>query len=86
MEHTDSHINLHFVAGEDGMQFAHTALVHLLSFESPREGGLHWRGILRREQVTASVGCFSAALDAAYRQKVVSHVFYLHPHVMPDFL
>lgn len=68
------------------MQFAHTALVHLLSFESPREGGLRWRGILRKEQVTANVRCFYAALDAAHRQKVVSHVFYLQPQVIPDFL
>lgn len=85
-EHTDSHINLHFVAGAEGMQFAHTALVHLLSFESPHDGRLHWRRILRKEQVTENVACFSAALDAAYRQKIVSHIFYLQPHSLPDFL
>lgn len=85
-EHTDSHIHLHFVAGTEGVQFAHSALVYLLNWESPHDGRPHWRGLLRREQVTANVASFSAALDEAFRQKVVSHVFYLQPHAMPDFL
>lgn len=85
-EHTDSHIHLHFVAGTEGVQFAHSALVYLLNWESPHDGRPHWRGLLRREQVTANVASFSAALDEAFRQKVVSHVFYLQPHATPDFL
>ena len=85
-EHTDSHIHMHFVAGEEGMQFAHTALVRLLNWESPHDDRPHWRGLLRKEQVTVNVASFSAALDAAFRQKVVSHVFYFQPHAMPDFL
>lgn len=85
-EHTDSHIHLHFVAGTEGVQFAHSALVYLLNWESPHDGRPHWRGLLRREQVTANVASFSAALDDAFRQKVVSHVFYLQPHATPDFL
>lgn len=85
-EHSDSHIQLRFVAGDEGMQFAHTALVHLLSWESPHADRPHWRGLLRKEQVTANVANFSAALDAAFRQKVVSHIFYVQPHAMPDFL
>lgn len=85
-EHTDSHIHLHFVAGDEGMQFAHTALVHLLSWESPHGNVPHWRGLLRREQVTANVASFSAALDTAFQQKVVSHIFHVQPHAVPDFL
>lgn len=85
-EHTDSHIYLRFVAGNEGMQFAHSALVHLLRWESPHDGRPHWRGLLRREQVTANVANFSAALSEALGQKVVSHVFRFQPHVMPDFL
>lgn len=85
-EHTDSHIHLHFVAGTEGVQFAHSALVYLLNWESPHDGRPHWRGLLRREQVSANVASFSAALDDAFRQKVVSHVFYLQPHATPDFL
>ncbi len=85
-DHTDSHVHLHFVAGDEGMQFAHTAFVHLLRWESPHDGQLHWRGFLRKEQVTANVANFSAAIETAFRQKVVSHVFHLQPHSMPAFL
>lgn len=85
-EHTDSHIHMHFVASDEGMQFAHTALVRLLNWESPRDDRPHWRGLLRKEQVTANVVSFSAALDIAFKQKVVSHLFHFHPHAMPDFL
>lgn len=85
-EHTDSHIHLHFVAGDEGIQFAHTALVHLLSWELPHDERPHWRGLLRRDQVTANVASFSVALDAAFRQKVVSHIFHIRPHTMPDFM
>lgn len=85
-EHTDSHVNLHFVAGADGMQFAHAALVRLLNWESPRDDKPHWRGILRKERVTANITSFYAALDTAYRQKVVSHIFHFQPHALPVFL
>lgn len=85
-EHDDSHIHMRFVAGEEGMQFAHTALVHLLNWESPHDCRPHWRGLLRKEQVTANVANFSAALESAFRQKVVSHVFHLQPQTMPAFL
>ena len=85
-EHTDSHVHMHFVAGDEGMQFAHTALVRLLSWESPHDDRPHWRGLLRQEQVTANVASFSAALDKAFRQKVVSHIFYFQPHTAPEFL
>lgn len=85
-EHTDSHVHMHFIAGGEGMQFAHTALVRLLNWESPHDNRPHWRGLLRKAQVTANVASFSAALDAAFQQKVVSHVFYFQPHAMPDFL
>ncbi len=85
-EHTDFYIHLHFVAVGEGMQFAHTALVRLLSWESPHDDRLHWRRLLRKEQVTANVSNFSTALDAAVQQKVVSHVFHFQPHTMPEFL
>ncbi|MDR1074830.1 MAG: hypothetical protein LBL59_00540 [Xanthomonadaceae bacterium] len=85
-EHNDSHIYLHYVAGEEGMQFAHTALVHLLNWESPHDDRPHWRGLMRKEQVTANVANFSAALETAFRQKVVSHIFHVQPHAIPAFL
>lgn len=85
-EHTNSHIHLRFVADEEGIQFAHTALVHLLNWESHADRRPHWRALLRKEQVTASVGNFAAALEAAFRRKVVSHVFHFKPQSAPDFL
>lgn len=85
-EHTDSHIHLHFVAGDEGIEFAHTALVQLLIRESSHDDRPHWRGLLRKAQVTANVANFSAALDMAFKQKVVSHIFHVQPHTMPDFL
>lgn len=85
-EHTDTHMQLRFVAGDEGLQFAHTALVRLLNWESPHEERPHWRGLMRKEQVTANVANFSAALEAAFRQRVISHIFHMQPHSMPNFL
>ena len=85
-EHNDSHIHLHLVAGKEGMQFAHKALVHLLNWESQHDERPHWRGLLRKEQVTANVANFSAALDSALKQKVVFQILYVQPHTMPTFL
>jgi Holliday junction resolvase len=84
--HTESHIYQRFVAGDEGIQFAHTALVRLLNWASPNNDRPHWRSLLRKEQVIANVANFSAALDNALRQKIVSLILHVHPHAMPDFL
>jgi hypothetical protein len=85
-EHTDTHVYLRFVAGDEGVQFAHKALVQLLGWESPLSDRLHWRGLLRKEQITANVSSFSTALNAAFLEKFVSHIFNQQPHTMPIFL
>lgn len=85
-EHTNSHVHLRYVSDGEGMQFAHMALVHLLNWESSNDDRPHWRGLLRRERVTANVALFSAMLDKAYGQKIVSHVFNMIPHAMPEFV
>lgn len=85
-EHTDTHIKLGFVAGSEGMLFAHMALVRLLNWESPHDQGPNWRHLLRRERVTANVANFSAALETALHERVVYNVFNVEPHSMPDFL
>jgi len=85
-EHTESHVQLSYMARSDGIQFAHMALVPLLSWESPQDQRPHWRRHLRKEQVTANVTNFSDALDAAFRQHIVSHIFYVQPRSMPEFL
>lgn len=84
--HTDSHIHLSFVASTDSVQFAHTSLVHLLNWESPDEDRPHWRSLLRKEKVVANVTNFATALNDAFRQKIVSHIFHLIPQTTPDFL
>ncbi|TDR43815.1 Holliday junction resolvase [Pseudomonas brenneri] len=85
-EHTDTHVHLRFVAGKEGIQFAHKSLVQLLNWESPHNDRLHWRGLLRKEQITSNVACFSSALDKAFQEKFVSLILNQRPHVMPDFL
>lgn len=84
--HNDTHVYLSFVAGKDGVQFAHAALVRLLNWESCRDGRPHWRRLLKEEKITESVTSFTAALYAAHGQKVVSHIFHQFPHTMPGFL
>ena len=84
--HTDSHVHMSFVAGAEGMKFAHMALVRLLQWEAPEDRRLNWRHLLRKDQVTASITDFSAALSAALRQNVVYHILHQHPHSMPEFI
>jgi len=85
-EHTETHVHVRFVAGKECIQFTHTALVHLLNWESPHVERPHWRSLLRKEQVTTNAANFADTLDAVFRQKVVSHILHVQPHVMPNFL
>ncbi|OAK55088.1 restriction endonuclease [Variovorax paradoxus] len=85
-EHTGSHVQVRFVAGDEGIEFAHKALVQLLDWEEPHDGRPHWRKLLRKEKVTANVRNFSAALKTGLRQRVVAQVFEFEPHDMPAFL
>lgn len=86
IEQINSRTYLHYVAEKEGVQFTHMALVRLLSAESPDEARPHWRSLLNKEQVTASVGDFSSALYTALDQKIVSHIFNLQPNNLPEFL
>jgi Holliday junction resolvase len=85
-EHSDTHLHLRLLASTDEMQFAHMALVRLLNWESGNDERPHWRRLLQKARVTANIENFSAALEAAFRQKVVSHVVHLRPRSMPEFL
>lgn len=42
-EHADDHFWQRYVAGEEGMQFAHTALVRSLDWHQPEGTKLSWR-------------------------------------------
>lgn len=86
IESTDTHIQLHYVAGADQVRFAHAALVRLLQWESPKDEELNWRQLLQREQVTRSVSIFSAALRKGLAQHVVHLELHQQPETTPDFL
>jgi hypothetical protein len=58
-------IRLSFVPGENQMQFAHGALVHLLAWERPAGLQQNWRHLLRAPTITRSIGDFGQALDRA---------------------
>ena len=74
------------VEDNDYMQFGHSALVRLLHWESVDKSPLRWRGLLERESATAIIKNFPKALEAAHREKVVSHILYVRPLDMPDFI
>lgn len=85
-EHTESHVYQHFVAGDEGILYAHMALVRLLGWELPADERPHWRRLLRSERVTKNVANFSLALDKALTEKIVSHVFHQRPQSLPRYL
>ena len=85
-EHTGSSVDLHFVAGNEGILFAHMALVRLLTWGQPIGSQPHWRKLLRKGRVTANVENFAEALRVALDERVVSHVFNIQPITMPSFL
>lgn len=65
---------------------AHMALVRLLQRETPKDERLSWRHQLRKQQVTANIRDFSAAVNAALREKVVYHIFHQVPLTLPDYV
>lgn len=85
-DHNETHIQLSFVARGGSIEFAHTALVHLLRGELDDKSEVHWRTLLRKEQVTATIKNFSAALYRAYEQKVVSLILHQVPQTWPGFM
>ena len=85
-EHTDKHINLRFMAGDEGILFAHMALVHLLNWPAKEGEKIHWRHLLAKEEVVKDIANFSKTVETAMREKIVSHVFHQQPVCMPAFL
>lgn len=85
-EHDATHVKWSFVAGSEGMQFAHVALVRLLHWELPRDGKLNWRKLLAAKKVSRNIDDFSSALKTALREKIVSHIFHIRPNTMPDYI
>ena len=85
--HSDTHIELHFVAGnDDGMMFGHMALTHLLNWTLPQGAAINWRHAIRRNAVVSNMTNFGSALERALDQKVVRTILRQQPHSWPDFL
>ena len=84
--HSDTHIELQFVAGHDGLKFGHMALVHLLSWTQPQGAEINWRHAIRRDEVVSNMTNFGLALERALVQKVVHTILHQQPHVWPEFL
>ena len=83
---TPTHIHIAFQAGDEGMMFAHMALVHLLSWRQRVGEVINWRHVIRRDQVVSNMTNFEAALDRALEQEVVTLVLHQVPADMPAFL
>lgn len=84
--HGDTHIELHFVAGDDdGMMFAHTALTHLLNWTLPKGSEINWRHAIRREAVVGNMTNFGNALNLALEQQIVRYILHQEPQSRPKF-
>jgi len=85
--HSDTHIELHFVADDDaGMMFGHMALTHLLNWTLPQGATINWRHAIRRDAVVSNMTNFGRALERALDQKVVRTILHQQPQSRPDFL
>jgi len=85
--HSDTHIHMHFVAGDDdGMMFGHMALTHLLNWTLPQDAAINWRHAIRRESVVSKMTNFRQALQRAMEQKIVRLILHQQPQTWPDFL
>lgn len=84
--HSERAVLRSYVAGDEGMQFAHMALIHVLAWERGAKEADDWRTLLRTAQITKTIENFPRALDRALKEGVVSHIFHQQPVEMPDFL
>lgn len=84
-EHADDHVWISYVATEDGLQFAHTALVRLLDWSQPTETRLSWRREARKEKLN-TIADFRSAVQKGLEEKVIQYVLHQKPHSLPDFL
>jgi len=84
--HHADRIEMGWVAGEEGMQFAHMALVRLLSWGRAEGSKQDWRATLRAPRITEAIENFGAALERALTEGVVQFVMHQQPVDVPDFL
>lgn len=85
--HSDTHIELRFVADDDdSMMFGHMALTHLLHWSLPQGAAVNWRHAIRRDAVVSNMANFKRALGRGLEQKVVHLILNQQPQTWPDFL
>jgi Holliday junction resolvase len=84
--HSDTHLEISFAAGNEGMMFGHMALVHLLNWTLPAGAAINWRHAIRREAVVANMTNFGQALARGVEQKVVRTILHQSPRSWPDFI
>ncbi len=84
--HSNTHVELQFVAGNDGMMFGHMALTHLLNWTLPQGRTINWRHAIRRDAVVSNMINFRQALERGLEQKVVRTILHQQPHSWPDFM
>jgi Holliday junction resolvase len=84
-EHEADHIWVRHVAGDEGIQFAHTALVRLLEWQQPHGAKLSWRRQARKEKLN-TIGDFRKAVAKGLEEKIVQYVLDIRPHTTPEFL
>lgn len=84
--HSDTHVELAFVAGDEGMMFGHMALTHLLNWSLPIGAMINWRHAIRRDAVVANMTNFGHALARGLEQKVVRTILHQQPNSWPDFI
>lgn len=84
-DHQHDHIWSRHTATNEGMQFAHTALVRLLDWQLPDGQKMSWRREGRRDKLN-TINNFRSALMAALDLKIVQHVLDVHPRSKPQFL
>lgn len=68
------------------MQFAHTALVRLLDWETAEGESANWRGLARQEKVLRSISDFRSVLKKALEERIVYTIMDIRPKEMPAFL
>jgi Holliday junction resolvase len=83
---TESHVQLDYVAGEEGIDFAHRSLVRILQWDLQDDARPQWRQALRTSRINDSIKRFRHAVDEALHENVVSLILDLKPHTMPNFL
>ncbi len=83
---TPTHIHIAFQAGEEGMMFGHMALVQLIAWRQQPGEQINWRHAIRRDKVVSSITNFTAALDRALEQDVVTLILHQQPAEVPPFL